>query len=287
MPQAPGGATKRQATVAVDFELGGIGLHSGKAARVRVCAAPPGHGRVFVRMDLNQAPIPARSEQVSSTTLATTLSSSSGSSLTSVSTVEHLLAAAYALGIDNLLIQVWGPEVPVLDGSAQPWLDRMVPLVQGGPAQTLEVLEPVELRDGPRWMRLLPAASLALDVEIRFDHSAIGTQRWQGGAGDFGGIASARTFGFQDQIQAMHQAGLALGGSLDNAVVFGARGPLNALRFPDEPVRHKALDLFGDLALMGCRLQAQVQAHRPGHGMTHALLQRLWAVPTAWRMVPG
>ncbi|MFT5585217.1 MAG: UDP-3-O-[3-hydroxymyristoyl] N-acetylglucosamine deacetylase [Cognaticolwellia sp.] len=269
--------------MALDFELGGIGLHSGAPARVRVCAAPPGHGRVFVRMDLDQAPIPARSEQVSATTLATTLTSSSGRA--SVSTVEHLLASAYALGIDNLLVQVWGPEIPVLDGSAQPWLERMAPERQGLPAEVLEVLEPVELRDGVRWMRLLPAPSLALDVEIRFEHFAIGTQRWQGGAGDFGQIASARTFGFQDQVQAMHQAGLALGGSLDNAVVFGDSGPLNALRFPDEPVRHKALDLFGDLALMGCRLQGQVQAHRPGHGMTHALLKQLWASPSAWRMV--
>ena len=286
MTPAAGPGRERQNTLAVGFELSGVGLHSGALARVRVCPAPPKHGRVFVRMDLDQTPIPALSERVSATTLATTLSAPAGGPPASVSTVEHLLAAAFALDIDNLLVQVWGPELPVLDGSAQPWLARMRPQAQGEAAQVLELLEAVSLREGERWMRLSPAPSLALDVEIHFEHASIGTQRWSGGAGDFAQIALARTFGFEAQVQAMHRAGLALGGSLDNAVVFGDSGPLNELRFPDEPVRHKALDLFGDLALAGCRIQAQVQAHRPGHAMTHALLQQLWERPSAWRMNP-
>jgi UDP-3-O-[3-hydroxymyristoyl] N-acetylglucosamine deacetylase len=239
-------------------------------------------------MDLDQARVPARSEHVSATTLATTLSAvtSPGVAPASVSTVEHLLAAAYALNIDNLLVQVWGPEVPVLDGSAAPWLKRMAARQQERPARVLEILEPLRVQDGERWMSLSPAPALELSVEILFEHPAIAHQAWRGGAADFAEIASARTFGFEDQVQAMHRAGLALGGSLDNAVVFGEAGPLNALRFPDEPVRHKALDLFGDLALMDCRLQGRVQAHRPGHAMTHALLQKLQETPSAWRMAP-
>ena len=288
MPRAQGRASQLQATVAHGFELSGVGLHSGAPARVRVCPAPAGHGRVFVRMDLDQTPIPALSGQVSATALATTLSASgpSGAAAASVSTVEHLLAAAFALNIDNLLVQVWGPELPVLDGSAQPWLARMAARPQAERAQVLELLESVQVQEGERWMRLSPAPSLALEVEIHFEHPAIGTQAWSGGAQDFGEIASARTFGFEAQVQAMHRAGLSLGGSLDNAVVFGESGPINALRFPDEPVRHKALDLFGDLALLGARLRGRVQANRPGHAMTHALLQALWAAPSAWRLAP-
>lgn len=270
-----------QGTLAADFELSGVGLHSGAPARVRVCAAPPDHGRVFVRMDLDGAVIPALSAQVRGTQLATTL----GTSHASVSTVEHLLSAAFALDIDNLLVQVWGPEIPVLDGSAQPWLERMRPAPQAAPARTLRVLRAVELREGERWMRLEPSEDLTLEVQIHFEHPQIGTQRWQGGPGDFAQIAAARTFGFQAQVQAMHAAGLALGGSLDNAVVFGARQSLNPLRFPDEPVRHKALDLFGDLALLGCRLQGALRAHRPGHALTHGLLRRLQAAPESWTMV--
>lgn len=289
MPEA-GRAPALQATVSAAFELSGVGLHSGAPARVRVCPAPPDHGRLFLRMDLEKARIPARSEHVSATLLATTLSaprrSADGSSAASVSTVEHLLAAAYALNIDNLLVQVWGPEVPVLDGSAAPWLKQMAARQQERPARVLEILEPLRVQDGERWMSLSPAPALELSVEILFEHPAIAHQAWRGGAADFAEIASARTFGFEDQVQAMHRAGLALGGSLDNAVVFGKAGPLNALRFPDEPVRHKALDLFGDLALMDCRLQGRVQAHRPGHAMTHALLQKLQETPSAWRMAP-
>lgn len=267
-----------QATLARAVELAGIGLHSGAPARVRLCPAPEDHGRVFVRMDLDQARIPAQSAAVVDTQLATTL----GQGAARVSTVEHLLAAVFAAGIDNLEIQVWGPELPVLDGSAFAWNQALEPAEQAAPARVLRVIRPVHHQQGARWLRLSAAPRLYLQVDAHFEHPAIGSQSWQGGAQDFSTIASARTFGFEAEVQAMHQAGLGLGGSLDNAVVFGAQGPLNALRFEDEPVRHKALDLFGDLALLGCRLQAHVQATRPGHALTHGLLQTLWASPAAW-----
>lgn len=271
-----------QATLARVVEMAGLGLHSGAAARVRLCPAPVDHGRVFVRMDLDEARVPALSRAVVDTRLATTL----GAGPARVSTVEHLLAAAFALDIDNLLIQVWGPELPVLDGSALAWLEAMTPVAQGAPARVLRMRAPITHREGDRWVGLSPAERLGLAVAIHFEHPSIGRQSWQGGAGDFPSVASARTFGFEAEVQAMHQAGLGLGGSLENAVIFGEAGPLNALRFEDEPVRHKALDLFGDLALLGCRLQAEVRTERPGHALTHGLLQALWANPALWELSP-
>lgn len=268
----------RQATIAEPVERAGVGLHLGAPVRARLLPAPEGHGVRFVRMDRGGRDVPATLAQVRDTQLATTLGDPP------VATVEHLLAATVALGIDNLRVEVLGPELPVLDGSAQPWFDALVPAPQASPARVLRVRRPVEVRSGSRAVRLEPSDALCFDVTIDFPHPAIGRQRLVLDARDFDQVARARTFGFQDQVSGMHAQGRALGGSLTNAVVFSSDGVLNpeGLRMPDEPVRHKTLDLFGDLALLGMRLQARVVAERPGHALTHSLLRALLADRAAY-----
>lgn len=270
-----------QATLAEPVDIEGVGLHSGQPARLRLLPAPAGHGRRFQRMDLpGQPEIPAHIDQVRDTFLATTL----GQSPASVSTVEHLLAACVICGVDNLQVQVWGSELPVLDGSAAPFMDRFTSLTPQSAAPVLEILAPVEVRLGARAARILPSPELRLELAIDFEHPAIGRQSLSLGPQDFASVATARTFGFAEQIQALHQAGRALGGSLDNALVFDASGPVNAPRMADEPVRHKALDLLGDLALVGARLQGRVVSERPGHALTQALLTELMRRPECWRL---
>lgn len=279
-----------QHTLARPLRIRGQGLHSGRLVWARICPAPPDHGVVFERVDLRARPrVPARLEQVRDGRLATTLGDAPGR----VATVEHLLAALYALGVDNARVEVHGPELPAVDGSARPWtraLERAGRIGQGIPARVLRVLRPVELRLGARGARLLPAAALELGVVVDFPHPLIGRQALQVRADPqtfCEALCWARTFGLEDEVVQMRAAGLARGGDLGNAVVYGAQGVLNpeGRRAWDEPVRHKTLDLLGDLALLGLRLQAQVEVERPGHAFTHALLQHLLAQPDAWERV--
>jgi UDP-3-O-[3-hydroxymyristoyl] N-acetylglucosamine deacetylase len=276
-----------QATIAAPVEASGIGLHRGEPARVTLQPAPPDHGVVFYRVDLPGNPaVPARFENVVDTTLATTL----GTAETSVATVEHLIAALTASRLDNVRVEVHGPELPILDGSARTWmalLDRAGRADQRLPARRLVIREPVEVRDGERWARLSPSDILEVAVTIDFPHPLIGRQSLEMPLtnGEFGReLAWARTFGFLAQVEAMHSAGLARGGSLENAVVYGEAEVLNpeGLRAPDEPVRHKLLDLIGDLGLLGARLQGRVETSRPGHAITLSLLQALLDRPDAY-----
>ena len=282
MPQA-GSA---QATLARSAASQGVGLHSGRPASVTLQPAPAGHGVRFVRRDLPSAPqLPATLAHVGATHLATCL----GRDEHAVGTVEHLLAALYAAGIDNVLIQSDGPELPILDGSARPWcqlIEQAGRLEQAVPASLTRVVRPVEVRSGERRVRLSPASELIIDARVTFDHPRIGTQRLAFRLADFRDELSwARTFGFLDQVEALRKAGYARGGSLDNAVVFTPEGGVlnpEGLRAPDEPLRHKLLDIVGDLALLGTRLHARVEADRPGHGMTLAVLRALQADPEAF-----
>jgi UDP-3-O-[3-hydroxymyristoyl] N-acetylglucosamine deacetylase len=279
-------ASPAQATLARAAECRGVGLHTGKPASVTLLPAPAGHGVRFVRRDLPSAPqLPATLDQVGATHLATSL----GSGDHAVGTVEHLLAALYAAGIDNLLIQSDGPELPILDGSARPWcrlIDETGRLEQASAAALTRVVRPVEVRSGERSVRLSPCSELVIDARVTFDHPRIGTQRLEFRLADFRDELSwARTFGFLDQVEALREAGYARGGSLDNAVVFTPEGGVlnpEGLRAPDEPLRHKLLDMVGDLALLGTRLHARVEADRPGHGMTLAVLRALQADPAAF-----
>ncbi|MFT5686856.1 MAG: UDP-3-O-[3-hydroxymyristoyl] N-acetylglucosamine deacetylase [Myxococcota bacterium] len=283
---------RRQHTLSRPIHVRGIGLHGGQEVSVRVLPAPPDAGLSFTaagQPDLS--PIPARYDQVVGTQLATTL----GDGHFKVATVEHLLAALLAEGVDNAEIEVSGEEIPVLDGSAAPWVEQIRQAgrtEQQAPRRTLVVTAPVEVIDGERIARLVPAEGLEVAATIIFDHPDIGQQqlelRLQNGT--FGReLAWARTFGFLAEVEAMHRMGLALGGSLDNAVVYDQDGVVNpdGLRSPDEAVRHKLLDMVGDLALAGVAVQGRFEAIRPGHALNQALVRALFDSPESWEMVEG
>jgi UDP-3-O-[3-hydroxymyristoyl] N-acetylglucosamine deacetylase len=265
-------------TLQSSFSLDGVGLHNGRACRATVHPAPSGAGLFFV---VDGVEIPARVGAVVETRLATTLAAGGAT----VRMVEHLLAALYALGVDDAAIAVEGGEVPVLDGSALPWVMGVHSVGlrgQGEARDSLVVVAPltVSLPEGRR-ATVSPASSLSLSVAIDFAHPAIGRQSRSIDLGRPGAFATelswARTFGFAAEVEALRASGLIAGGSLDNALVFGPDGSLNpeGLRAADEPVRHKLLDLVGDLALLGRPLHAHVEVERPGHTLTAALTAAL------------
>lgn len=263
-----------QTTLSGEITRTGVALHSGDEVAVRLGPGEPGTGIVFV---IDGIRVPATLSHVVDTQLATTV----GIGDARVRTVEHLLAACAGLGLDNLRVEVSGSEVPALDGCAAEWVDAIEATgltSQEAPKRVAVVLRPFEVSDGPRWARLIPSDHTVLDVRIDFDHPAVGQQglalRLQPGAFSRE-LAWARTFGFERHVPAMRRMGLVRGGSLDNAVVFGDDGVINpgGLRAPDEPVRHKMLDVLGDLALLGGPLQGRLEAERPGHGVIVALLR--------------
>lgn len=280
-----------QHTIAEKISCTGIGLHSGEPVQITLRPARAGSGVVFVRTDLPQpVEIPARPESVAATRYATTL----GRGRATVGTVEHLLAAIYSLGIDNLRVEVHGPEIPVMDGSSASFvfLLRAAGLFeQPVPRARLKIQRPFEIRDGERRIRVEPAAGLRIDYAIDYAHPAIGRQELAGLSVDGESfeteLCRARTFGFLHEVQTLWQNGLARGGNLDNTVVLDEERVLNrdGLRWPDEFVRHKALDLVGDLALLGMPLEGHVVVERGGHALHQRLLAELLANRSAWRVV--
>jgi UDP-3-O-[3-hydroxymyristoyl] N-acetylglucosamine deacetylase len=267
-------------TVSNICEFQGIGLHSGVTTTVRILPTAAGMGRYFVRVDLPNAPqIPAHIANVSQTTLSTELTANGGS----VRTVEHLLAALAALGIDDARIEIDGAELPLLDGSARVWVAEIirsriepptVNLVTSGVLTT-----PIWIHQGDAFVAALPSSVLRFTYGIDFDVAVIGNQwhSWQPGKEDFiTEIAPARTFALAHQIEQLRSAGLIKGGSLDNALVCDDRQWLNPpLRFPNEPCRHKLLDLIGDLSLLGKFPQAHFLAYKASHQLHTQLAQRL------------
>jgi UDP-3-O-[3-hydroxymyristoyl] N-acetylglucosamine deacetylase len=275
-------------TLASRIQCTGIGLHSGRPVELVLKPAAPGTGILFVRRDgRREIPFPARPEWVVDTTLATTL----GRGEDRLSTVEHMLSALRGMGIDNCTVEVNGPELPIMDGSAASfvYLIRQARVrAQKRLRRELVIRRPIEVRDGNRSVRVLPSRQFKLSVEVDFAHPAIGRQRLDSLCVDphvyEREIAPARTFGFLRDVQAMQAAGLGLGGSLQNAVVLDDERVLNreGLRFPDEFVRHKALDLIGDLALLGLPIRGHVKALRSGHGLHRALVAEIRANPSCW-----
>ncbi len=281
---------RTQATLAEAVSIEGVGLHSGARVRVRILPAPEGAGIQFARTDLPGSPtVPAHVTWVADTHMATTLARGPAR----VSTGEHLLAALVSLDLDNARVEIDGPEVPILDGSAIEWMDLLAGadrFDQQVDPLTIVVRRRVEVTNGDRHVRLLPCDHLSIDATVHFPHPAIGEQRLSLPltAETFRKeVAWARTFGFLDQVEWLRARGLARGGNLDNAVVYDQTGVMNpeGTRAPDEPVRHKVLDLVGDVALLGARLQGCLQAVRPGHGMTLALMQALLADPDAYEIL--
>jgi UDP-3-O-[3-hydroxymyristoyl] N-acetylglucosamine deacetylase len=281
--------TGSQTTLCRAVSIEGVGLHSGAPVRVRIMPATVGAGLQFARVDLPGSPtVPAHCTWVSDTQMATTLARGRAK----ISTGEHLLAAMVSLGIDNARIEVSAPEVPILDGSAQDWLtllEEAGSVEQGVPPLTIVVRRRVEVTNGDRCVRLLPAAGLQIAATIHFPHPAIGKQHLEltlTPESFRDELSWARTFGFLEQVEWLRARGLARGGTLDNALVYGHDGVVNpnGARAFDEPVRHKMLDLVGDVALLGGRLQGRLEAVRPGHGMTLALMQALLADPDAYEI---
>ncbi|MWD27624.1 UDP-3-O-acyl-N-acetylglucosamine deacetylase [Aquicoccus sp. SCR17] len=275
---------------AATFE--GIGLHSGKPVRMVVRPARAGHGVVFRRTDvsLGDTLLPARWDLVDRSPLCTRLVNAAG---LSVSTIEHVMAALAGCGIHNALIDIDGPEVPILDGSALPFVQAFLAAGTtrlGAPIRALEILRPVQVEMGEGWARLEPSELPSMAFHIEFSDAAIGRQekRLVLSNGAFvRELSDSRTFCRQADVDAMHEQGLALGGTLDNAVVVDGDAVLSpgGLRHADEAVRHKMLDALGDLALAGAPILGHYTGHRAGHAMTNTLLRALFDAPGACRFV--
>jgi UDP-3-O-[3-hydroxymyristoyl] N-acetylglucosamine deacetylase len=277
-----------QKTLRKDIDCAGIGLHSGVRVAMRLRPSAPNSGIVFRRMDLGGAEIPARQEHLQRSNLATTLAKGEAS----IGTVEHVLAAASGLGIDNLIVEVEGKEVPILDGSAAPFVYLMHEAgikVQQAPRQFIKILEPIRIDDGDKFVAVYPSDRFKISYRIDFEHPLIGQQRQTFVVTPrcfTEQIAPARTFGFLREVEALRKAGLALGGSMENAIVVGDNSILNnQLRFEDEFVRHKILDAIGDLMLAGAPLLGHVVAHRAGHALHAGLVETIQNNAEAWQMV--
>jgi UDP-3-O-[3-hydroxymyristoyl] N-acetylglucosamine deacetylase len=258
----------------------GIGLHTGQQVEVEIHPAPVNTGRYFVRMDA-QVPIqiPAQIQALHQTVMSTELMAQGYA----VRTVEHLLAALAGLGIDNARIELNGPEVPLLDGSAQPWVRALI--TAGWTAQSqsrprLVINDPIAIQRGDAFVSAVPAPQTRLTYGIEFTNPAIGQQWYSICLEDFAeAIAPARTFVLAEEVEKLRTSGLIKGGSLENALVCGDQGWLNPpLRYADEPVRHKLLDLLGDLSLFGQLPQAHILAYKASHTLHTQFVQHLTAV---------
>ena len=279
----------KQITLAEPVEASGIGLHTAVPVTVRMMPAPPDTGYVFKRTDLGGFEIPATVESVAHCSYATTLMRTG----VMLSTVEHLLAALRGCGVDNAYVEVDNLEVPIMDGSSETFAEMIesVGMVEQPLARrALLVREKVAAVSGNRSITIEPADSYQIDCTIDFAHPLIGVQRRSLtlNNGSFArDIASARTFGFIEEVEALRRANLIRGGSLDNAIVLTKHGMLNenGLRFADEFVRHKILDIIGDLALLGMTILGRVRAERSGHLLHAALMSSLLRNRAAWEIV--
>lgn len=284
-----GGFTQQQ-TLKNSVSCSGTGLHSGATVGLTLHPASAGTGIVFRRIDDDGLgmEVQAHVDNVVDARLGTTIGDAEGRTL---ATIEHLMAALCGAGIDNAVIDVDGPEVPVMDGSAAPFvfLIECAGIVQqDAPRRYIEILKPIHVDGEERTASFYPDSVFSLDFEIDFDSPAIGNQEMsvQLVNGTFKGeISRARTFGFAQEVDQLRKMGLARGGSLDNAVVVGDGIVLNkeGLRYHDEFVRHKILDSIGDLYLAGVPLHARFSGFRSGHALNHELLRAMFADPTAWR----
>ncbi len=284
----------KQTTLADQVVIEGIGVHQGRPARVVLHPAEAGSGITFLRTQLahgRERLIEARSHAVRDTQLCTVIGDDTGAS---VATIEHLMAALAGLGIDNALVEVDGPEMPILDGSSRLFveaIDQVGLRTLSAPRKVVKILKPVRVEHGQSVVELLPRAEgFRLDVEIAFDSKVIGRQA-------FGidldptafrrDIAAARTFGFMRDVERLWKAGLALGASLENTIAVGEDSVVNpeGLRFPNEFVRHKLLDAIGDLSLAGYTIQGHYKAFCPGHKLNAMILDALFADRSAYALV--
>jgi UDP-3-O-[3-hydroxymyristoyl] N-acetylglucosamine deacetylase len=279
-----------QHTLAGPAIFSGVGVHTGRDVNVVLKPASANAGVVFVRTDIEVGDnrITAHGEAVVRTRLGTVIGNAAGAT---VSTIEHLMAAFAALGVDNAIVELDGPELPIMDGSAEPFvalIDRAGLRRQDAPRRYIEILERIEVVDGDRHASLSPADGFEMAFEIAFDSQAIGRQSLDMAMDEAAfraELADSRTFGFAHEVEALREAGLARGGSLDNVIVIDGDRILNpeGLRRPGELVRHKALDALGDLYLLGGPIIGRFEAALAGHDLNNALVRALLSRPEAWR----
>ncbi len=281
----------KQRTLKTQVKTTGVGLHSGVKVEMTLRPAAAGTGILFRRVDLDPpVDIAVDPYKVTDTRLCSALTVDKAK----VATVEHLMSALAGLGIDNIVIDLTGPEVPILDGSAAPF----VFLLQSAgieelnaPKQFVRILEPIEVKEGDKWVRLSPYDGFRIDFTIDFDHPVF-EQSGQVVSVDFDNtsyireVARARTFGFMHEVEMLRNNNLALGGSLDNAIVMDEYRILNAdgLRYDDEFVKHKVLDAIGDFYMIGKPLIGRLEAHKSGHALNNQLLRALMENQSAWEL---
>jgi UDP-3-O-[3-hydroxymyristoyl] N-acetylglucosamine deacetylase len=281
----------KQTTLNQPFSVTGVGLHSGAQVILRALPAAAGSGIRFVRTDVRGADnvIPARWDRVTDTRLCTLVSNEAG---VSVGTVEHLMAALRGCNVDNAVIELDGPEVPVLDGSSAPFV-RLIEnaglAFLDAPRRVIRVLKEISVEQDGKRATLRPSDAFVFSGEIAFDHPAIGSQRHEIYLvnGNFAhDLAEARTFGFAREVEQLRRLGLARGGSLDNAIVLDDVKVLNGegLRFANEFIRHKLLDAIGDLYLAGAPILGAYDSYKSGHALNNALLHALFAAEDAWEL---
>jgi len=278
-----------QTTITKPIRISGNGLHTGVPVELRLKPAPENTGYIFVRTDLDNFEIPASVEYISHCSYATTLMRRG----VVLSTCEHLLSALRGSGVDNCFIELDNIEIPIMDGSSEDFIDLIKKagvVEQNASRRTLRVLERIDFEQGDRKMSIEPSEKYEIECVIYFPHPFINRQSYHFvfNNGSFGKeIASARTFGFTHEIEMLRKANLALGGSLDNAIVLTPNGMLNEtpLRFDDEFVRHKILDIIGDFALLGMPIQGKITAEKSGHSVHASLMSKLLKNEHAWEII--
>ena len=284
----------KQHTVAGPVIFAGVGLHSGTHTRVAIRPAGPDCGIVFIRTDIRDRDnrVPVSGQAVCQTRLSTVICNKIG---VTVSTIEHLMAALAALNIDNAIVEMDGPETPIMDGSAEPFirlLDRAGRKTQDAARRYIEILAPIEVRDGDKVARLVPCDHFEVAFEIAFESAAIGAQSVDLMVDEHSfrqELADCRTFGFLAEVEALRAIGLARGGSMENSVVIDGDRILNpdGLRRPQEFVRHKALDAIGDLYVLGRPILGRFEGCFAGHTLNNALVRALLSACNAWRYRPA
>ncbi len=281
-----------QKTINKKVSCNSVGLHSGKEVKMSLLPAPENSGIIFRRVDVTDRnnQILANYQNVTTTNLGTTIANSDG---VKVATIEHLMAAIWGCEIDNLIVELNSEEIPIMDGSSASFIFLIECAGvhnQEEPRKIIEILKKVEVVDGDKSLTIEPAKEFAVNLQIDFNHSQLGQQNFEFHSSNTSfknDISRARTFAFEKDIAKMHQIGLALGGSLKNAVVIGEDKILNpeGLRYKDEFVRHKMLDFIGDIFLSGGYILGSFKGVKAGHGVNNKLLHQLFADPTAYRFV--
>jgi len=278
-----------QTTISKTIGVAGAGLHTGVSVNLGLRPAPENTGYIFIRTDLDNFEIPASVEYISHCSYATTLMRKG----VVLSTCEHLLSALRGSGVDNCFVEIDNIELPIMDGSSEDFI-RLIEsagvVEQDAPRRLFRVLKRAKVREGDRKMSIEPSDRFEIDCIIEFPHPFINRQslNYVADNGSFSReIASARTFGFTHEIETLRRANLALGGSLENAIVLTPEGMLNEtpLRFEDEFVRHKILDIIGDLALLGMPVQAKITAEKSGHSVHSQLMSKLLKTEGAWEII--